>query len=80
MLDEILAEIEERLQEKNISVVKNYHADFEYSPSNKTLLFTMYFNIINNEVEYIQGEQTFYNKPVSPALKKLVEIIGRCRQ
>ena len=52
MLDEVIAEIEDRLQEKSISINKNYTTDFEIKPCNRTLLFTMLFNIINNAIKY----------------------------
>ena len=52
LLDEVAAEIEDRLLEKNITIKKQYDAQFEVKPSNRTLLFTMFFNIINNAIKY----------------------------
>ncbi len=52
LLDEVLEEIEERLQQRNIQLVKQFHDDFQYSPCNRTLLFTLFFNIVNNAIKY----------------------------
>ena len=52
MLDEVVDEIEDRLQEKSITIKKNFETDFEIKPCNRTLLFTMLFNIINNAIKY----------------------------
>jgi len=52
LLDEVLEEIEERLQQRNIKLVKQFYDDLQYFPSNRTLLFTLFFNIINNAIKY----------------------------
>ena len=52
LLDEVSEEIEDRLQKKNINIIKQYDAKFEINPCNRTLLFTMFFNIINNAIKY----------------------------
>lgn len=52
LLDEVLEEIEERLQQRNINLVKQFYDDIQYSPCNRTLLFTLLFNIINNAIKY----------------------------
>ena len=52
LLDEAVDEIEERLQQRNITLVKQFYDDLVYSPCNRTLLFTLFFNIINNAIKY----------------------------
>ncbi len=65
LLDEILEEIEERLQERNIQVIKNYRDNFEVNPCNKTLLYTMFFNIINNAIKYNNNNGSIEIKTMS---------------
>lgn len=74
LLDEILEEIEERLQEKNIKVIKNYKDEFELSPCNKTLLYTMFFNIINNAIKYNNENGSIEIKTISQHGNNLVYI------
>ncbi len=52
LLDEVLEEIEERLQQRNIQLVKQFYDDLTYAPCNRTLIFTLFFNIINNAIKY----------------------------
>ncbi len=52
ILDEVLEEIEERLQEKEIRLYKHFYEDLEYGPCNRTLLFTMFMNLVNNAMKY----------------------------
>jgi signal transduction histidine kinase len=74
LLDEILEEIEERLQENNIKVIKNYVDDFVLNPCNKTLLYTMFFNIINNAIKYNNENGTIQITTHIAAGKKIVVI------
>jgi signal transduction histidine kinase len=74
LLDEILEEIEERLQERNIKVIKNYQEDFEVNPCNKTLLYTMFFNIINNAIKYNNNNGSIEIKTMSQHGEELVSI------
>lgn len=52
LVKEIAEEIEVRLDEKNISLELNLNENFTYAPANKSLLFTMLFNLVNNAVKY----------------------------
>ena len=52
LLDEVIEEIEDRLQQRNIHLVKNFIDNYTYGPCNKTLMFTLLFNIINNAIKY----------------------------
>ncbi len=52
LLDEVLEEIEDRLQQRNIQLVKQFYDDLQYEPCNRTLMFTFFFNIINNAIKY----------------------------
>lgn len=52
ILNEVLEEIEERLQEKDLKLYRHFHQDLDYGPCNKTLLFTMFMNLVNNAIKY----------------------------
>ena len=52
LLKEGKSEIDVRLVEKNITLDLELPNDFEYSPCNRSLLFTLFFNLINNAVKY----------------------------
>ncbi len=52
LLKEVASEIEIRLGEKNIKLELNLGEDFTYKPCNRSLLFTMFFNLVNNAVKY----------------------------
>jgi len=52
LIQEVASEIEVRMEEKNITLVVNANDEFVYKPCNKSLLFTMLFNLVNNAVKY----------------------------
>ena len=52
LIDEVIEEIEERLEQRSIKIIKQYYDDYQYAPCNRTLLFTLLFNIINNAIKY----------------------------
>jgi signal transduction histidine kinase len=52
LITEVIEEIEERLTEKNIILNMQLKEDFVYKNCNKSLLFTMFFNLINNAIKY----------------------------
>jgi signal transduction histidine kinase len=52
VVDEVIAELEDLIDEKQIVVVKNLDAVKEFGPCNKSLLFTMIFNLVNNAIRY----------------------------
>jgi len=52
LLKEIKSEIEVRLLEKNITLNIELHDDFIFVPCNRSLLFTLFFNLINNAIKY----------------------------
>jgi len=52
LLDEVLEEIEERLIEKDIKIIRQFYENFEINPGNKALLYTMFTNVINNAIKY----------------------------
>ncbi len=52
LIYEVIEEIEERLTEKNISIDLKFQEDFICKNCNKSLLFTMFFNLINNAIKY----------------------------
>lgn len=52
LIDEVLDELEDLVSEKQLVVVKSLETDFNFSPVNKSLLFNMLFNLINNAIRY----------------------------
>jgi signal transduction histidine kinase len=52
LLREVKSEIEVRLSEKNITLDLELNDDFVFAPSNRSLLFTLFFNLVNNAVKY----------------------------
>lgn len=56
LLDEVLEEIDERLNQKNIKLIKQFYNDITFGPCNRALLFTMLNNIVNNAIKYNKDE------------------------
>jgi signal transduction histidine kinase len=52
LLKEVSSEIEERLSGKNITLETNLADSFMLEPANRSLLFTMFFNLVNNAIKY----------------------------
>lgn len=52
LVEEAITELEELFEEKNISIIKNLDKAEKFGPCNKSLLFTMLFNLINNAIRY----------------------------
>ncbi|CAN5365052.1 hypothetical protein BH11BAC2_BH11BAC2_10080 [soil metagenome] len=52
LINEVAEEIEDRTNQREIKLMVNVDADLEYSPCNRALLFTMFFNLINNAIKY----------------------------
>jgi len=52
LLNEVATEIEIRLSEKSIKLELNLGEAFMLKPCNRSLLFTMFFNLVNNAVKY----------------------------
>jgi two-component system, OmpR family, sensor histidine kinase ArlS len=52
LLQEVKSEIEVRLVEKNITLGLELPDDFTFTPSNRSLLYTLFFNLINNAIKY----------------------------
>lgn len=52
LIDEVIEEIDDRLNQKNIELRKQFYADFTFAPCNRALLFTLFFNLINNAIKY----------------------------
>lgn len=52
LLKEVAAEIEDRLSDKNITLTLHTGASFALAQCNRSLLFTMFFNLVNNAVKY----------------------------
>jgi signal transduction histidine kinase len=52
IIDEVVEEIEDRLEVKNITLEKKIEEDYLMVESNHSLMFTMLFNLINNAIKY----------------------------
>lgn len=52
LLKEVATEIEVRLSEKNIKLHIDLGEDFIFKPCNRSLLFNLFFNLVNNAVKY----------------------------
>lgn len=52
LVEEVLEELTELNEEKKIQVEKHLDAAPEFGPCNRSLLFTLLFNIINNAIKY----------------------------
>jgi two-component system sensor histidine kinase ArlS len=52
LMNDVLDEIEERIESKNITVHQHWNSDFEVRNCNRSLLQTMLFNLISNAVKY----------------------------
>lgn len=52
LVNEVMEEIHERLTEKNLSCSIDIAHDAEIDQCNRSLLFTMLFNIVNNAIRY----------------------------
>ncbi|REJ80458.1 MAG: sensor histidine kinase [Bacteroidetes bacterium] len=49
---DVISEVEERLEEKQIKLEKNFSGDADFYPCNKSLIHTLIFNIIANAIKY----------------------------
>ncbi len=52
LLKEVLEELDEWIQSKEITVITEWKDHFVFSPSNKSLLYTLIYNIITNAIKY----------------------------
>ncbi len=52
LVDEVLEELHELTEEKKISIIKSFEPVKMFGPCNRSLLFTMLFNLINNAIRY----------------------------
>lgn len=52
LLDELKSEIDVRLVENNITLDIKVRDNFVYAPANRSLLYMLFFNLINNAIKY----------------------------
>lgn len=52
LLQEIKSEIEVRLVEKNVTLDLEIKDNFIFMPGNRSLLYTLFFNLVNNAIKY----------------------------
>lgn len=67
LIREVISEIEVRFTEKNLTLEMNLQDDFTFSPCNRSLLFNMFFNLVNNAIKY---NKTDGNIIISSLLKQ----------
>lgn len=51
LVKEVTEELEDRAQSRNILITQQTET-FEYSPCNRSLIYTMIFNLVNNAIKY----------------------------
>lgn len=52
LINEVLEEIEERVNQRGLVLEKKLQHTVYFGPANKALLFTMFFNLLNNAIKY----------------------------
>lgn len=52
LLKEVQSEIEVQLVEKNITLNLELQGEYVFAPCNRSLLFTLFFNLVNNAIKY----------------------------
>ncbi len=52
LANEVIEELEDRIQQKNIAVHQEWHENFELVNCNKSLVHTMIFNLVSNAIKY----------------------------
>jgi signal transduction histidine kinase len=52
LLREVVSEIEDRLNQREIQFKAHLDDTIEFGPANKALLFTLFFNLLNNAIKY----------------------------
>ena len=78
LLNEVAAEIDVRLAEKNITLDVNLEDSFLFAPANRSLLFTMFFNLVNNAVKYNKqgGKIKIYSSVTNSGYEVYIEDNG----
>jgi two-component system, OmpR family, sensor histidine kinase ArlS len=52
VMKEVLEELEEWTQTKGITVVNDLQDEFNFTPSNRSLIHTLFYNLISNAIKY----------------------------
>jgi signal transduction histidine kinase len=52
LINETLEDMEERLTEKNISLIIQLNEDLQFTDCNRSLLYTLFVNLLNNAIKY----------------------------
>jgi two-component system sensor histidine kinase ArlS len=60
LIEEVLEELDEWIQTKEITVIKEWKDDFIYTPCNKSLLHTLFYNILTNAIKYNKPDGKIY--------------------
>ena len=68
IVDEVIDELVELIDEKQIVVIQNFDSVTPFGPCNKSLLFTMLFNLVNNAIRYNNiGGKIFIRGSATPS-------------
>lgn len=78
-LEEVVSEIKDRLEDRKIKLSWEWQGDHELSKCNRTLLFTMFFNLMNNAIRYNveAGSIIVKGKPEGDKFKVEIEDKGQ---
>ncbi|MCC7231931.1 MAG: HAMP domain-containing histidine kinase [Bacteroidia bacterium] len=60
LVEEVLAELSEWQEERQIGIQREWECDFDFSPCNMTLLHTLFFNIISNAIKYSHENSSIF--------------------
>lgn len=74
IIDEIFEDIHERLQDKNVLFSNNLKETHIISPANKSLIYTLLYNLIGNAIKYNVPNGTITLKNTSVNDKYAIEI------
>jgi signal transduction histidine kinase len=64
VVKEVLEELEDWIQAKNITIVSEWVNDLLYTPCNRSLVHTLLFNLISNGIKYNTEGGTIYIKGI----------------
>jgi signal transduction histidine kinase len=74
LVKEVIDELQEVMEEKKIQVVVNLETSRPFGPCNKSLLFTMLFNLVNNAIRYNNIAGTIFVRGHSEPGNYVIEI------
>ncbi len=78
-IEEVAEEITDRMTEKNIAVSYSWESQYVFANCNRTLLFTLFFNLINNAIKYnkVDGSIQISGKALESGYVVAIQDTGR---